>query len=149
MPRPHGFRDPGVVEVNQSALFEDTKHTQGGVQHLAQFLWDEFTAYLHRESKRRKKKKLPTIDVEAALRKMPATAFLSWVAKYLKKHRVGQSFVVDENMGVQLTNLKTFVISPGVPIRGTMQDSGAIGVTHGRSQPGNDGMAKGDMTFGI
>lgn len=149
MLRPQGFRDPGVVEVNQAGLFDDTKHTQGGVQHIMQFLWDEFTAYLRREAKKRKKAKLPSINVDEALRKMPATAFLTWAAKYLKKHRVGQSFVVDENMGVQLTNLKQFVISPGVPIRGTMQDSGAIGVTHGRSQPGNNGMAKGDMTFGI
>lgn len=142
------MHDSGI-RVNETEMFDDIQHTQQGMPHLLQFLWDEYVNFLKRETAKREKKKQKSVPLPIALKNTPATAFLAWAAKYLKKHRVGQQFYVDENLGIQLTNLRSCVICPGVTIRGTMQDSGAVEVTQGRSQPGNEGVAKSGMSFHI
>lgn len=144
----HDMVDTGI-KVNEGELFDEVNHTQGGQPHILQFLWDEYVRFLSREIKKRKKAKQKTVELPHALKNTPATAFLAWATNYLKKNRVAEQFYVDENFGLRLTNLKSFVICPGIAIRGTMQDSGAVEVTHGRSQPGNDGVVKKDISFRI
>ena len=81
-----------------------------------------------------------TVDIGEALPKIPATVFAKWAAEYLRTNRVVQNFFVDENHGMLLSNNRSVVVSPGIDIRGTMQDAGAVGVTQGRSSPGNEGV---------
>lgn len=138
----------GVVGVNNSPLFDDLTHTQGGMPHLMQFLWDEYTAFLKSEIEIRRQAGKATVDIAEALQKVPATVFAKWAADYLRDNRMVQNFFVDENHGIMLSNNRTVVLSPGIDIRGTMQDAGAVGVTHGRSNPGNDGITK-DTTLRV
>lgn len=138
----------GVVGVNNSPLFDDVMHTQGGMPHLMQFLWDEYVNHLKAQIESRKANKQPTVEIDEAIKRAPASAFAKWAADYLRENRMMQHFFVDENHGILLSNNRSVVLSPGIDIRGTMQDAGAVGVTQGRSNPGNNGVTS-DTTLRI
>lgn len=135
------FADKSVFGMSDQGLFNDIAHTQGGLSHLMQHLWDKFCLHLQEQIDERIAKGLPTVSLEAAKSKAPATTFAKWATEYLKEFRVTESFFVDGNLGIRLANNEVMAVCPGVEIRGTMQDSGAIQVTEGRSQPGNNGVA--------
>ena len=129
-----------VFQVGSGDLFDSQMHTQGGLNHLMQHLWDQYKLHLQEQIEARQKAGKPTVDVETAAKKAPATNFATWATEYLKEFRVTESFFIDGNLGIRLANNVCVAVSPGVEIRGTMQESGAIQVTEGRSQPGNNGV---------
>lgn len=145
-----GF-DDGSFPVGSSDLFDATAHTQGGLPHLIQFLWDEYAKHLDRLLKERAGAGKPAVDLQTAKTKAPAVNFAKWASDYLKENRIVESFFIDGNLGVRLTNMKTVAVCPGLEeIRGTMQESNAIGITHGRSQPDNNGVIdESDRSFRI
>ncbi len=130
----------GVFQVGSGDLFDSTLHTQGGLNHLMQHLWDAYCLHLQEEIGKRNAEGKLTVTLDHAKRKAPATDFAKWASDYLKEMRVTESFFIDGNLGVRLTNNVCVAVCPGVEIRGTMQDSHAIPVMEGRSQPGNNGV---------
>lgn len=135
-----------VFQVGGSELFDSASHTQGGLPHLMQYLWDAYSLHLKEQLEERQAAGKPTVTMEEAKRRAPAINFAQWCTEHLKENRVAESFFIDANHGVRLSNNAMVAICPGVEIRGTMQDAGAVEVTHGRSQPhqqgitGNDGL---------
>lgn len=133
---------PGnVFQMSGSDMFDSTAHTQGGLPHLVQHLWDAYGAHLEEKIKERAATGQATVDLATAKKRAPATDFATWASDYLKENRVVESFFVDANHGVRLANNAMVAICPGVEIRGTMQESGAIQVTEGRSQPHQQGVS--------
>lgn len=129
-----------VVGINNSPMFDEIAHTQGGCPHLMQYLWDKYVQYLQKKIEERRASKRPVVEIGEAIKKAPALGFVDWASKYLKENRVVQNFFVDENHGLVLSNNDNVVVCPGMPVMGTMQNSGAIGVTEGRSREGNEGV---------
>lgn len=127
-----------TFQLTGSDMFDSNTHTQGGLPHLIQFLWDAYCQYLDDEIRSRIDRRISTVNLATAKAKAPATDFARFASDYLATNRVVDSFFIDENFGLRLTNNQTVAFSPGVEIRGTMQDSGAVQVTEGKSQPGND-----------
>ncbi len=129
-----------VVGITDSTLFDDIQHTQGGMPHLIQHLWDEYQKYLIEQLEERKKAKKPTVSLEEAKKKAPATHFATWASDYLKEFRPVENFFIESNCGVRLTNNMCVAISPGTVIQGTMQDSHSVPVTEGKSQRDMNGV---------
>ena len=129
-----------VFQVQGGDLFDSTMHTQGGLNHLMQHLWDAYKIHLQDQIETRQKEGKPTVDLTTAVKKAPASNFAEWATEYLKEFRVTESFFIDGNLGVRLANNVCVAVSPGVEIRGTMQEAAAIQVTEGRSQLGNNGV---------
>ena len=77
--------------------------------------------------------------VEEAFKAAPVSDFLKFAEDYLRANRPVQSFAVDLNHGIMLSNNVRCVVSPGAEVRGQMQNSGAVGVNRGESQPGMGG----------
>jgi len=132
-----------VFQVGGSDLFDSVAHSQGGQPHLLQFLWDEYWKYLQAELDKRTRQGVAVFTLDEAKRKAPAVGFLKWATAYLAENRAAESFFLDANLGVRLTNNVAVAICPGVELRGTMQDANAVQVTEGRSQPHQDGIAAG------
>jgi hypothetical protein len=71
--------------------------------------------------------------------------FVGFCQKYLDQHRTVETFPADSNCGIRLSNNKRCVIHPVTEAGdGSMQDSGAVGVTEGKTQPGQEGVTKAD-----
>lgn len=130
-----------VFGVNDTPLFDSELHTQAGQPHLLQLLLNKYREHLDEKLKAMQAagKKTP-VDVDQATRATPIMVFLKWASDWLRENRPVRQFFVDENMGIQLSNNLSCVISPGINIQGTMQDAGAVSVTHGQSQQGNEGI---------
>lgn len=133
------MNDP-VFQMSGSDLFDAAGHTQGGLPHLMQHLWDAYVAHLGEQIEQRKATGKNVVDLDTAKKKAPATDFAVFATGYLKEHRVAESFFIDANHGIRLGNNVMVAVCPGVEIRGTMQDAGAVEVTHGRSQPHQQGI---------
>ena len=120
-------------------LFDAASLTQGGQPHLIQFLTQEYRDYIARANEQRAQHGKEPLDAEKTLKR--AQPMLAFFEAYLKQHRPTSVFPIDMNYGIQLSNYKTFALSPGVEtdFRGTTQESVAVAVTHGRSQPGSRG----------
>jgi hypothetical protein len=129
-----------VFQVAGSDMFDSTGHTQGGLPHLMQHLWDAYVEHLKTAIETRKSEGKTVVDLETAKKKAPATDFAVFATNYLKEHRVSESFFIDANHGIRLGNNVMVAVCPGVEIKGTMQDAGAVEVTHGRSQPHQQGI---------
>lgn len=129
-----------VVEVNHSPMFDEIAHTQAGMPHLLQYVWDKYVAFLREEIEKRRGSGQKTIPIMEAIQKAPAVSFLRWGSDFLKEHRVVENFFVDMNHGIRLSNNDCIVVCPGLPVQGTMQDSGAVQVTEGKSQSGQEGV---------
>jgi hypothetical protein len=133
--------EQGVFGVSGGGMFDDVNHTQGGMPHLLQYLWDAYCAYLDGLIEKRRARGARTVKgLEEAKRAAPATHFVEWAAAHLKENRVVENFFIDANHGVRLANNACLAVCPGTEVRGSMQDSGAVAVTEGRSQPGNEGV---------
>lgn len=68
--------------------------------------------------------------------------FVAFCDDYLAKNRPVMNWPADQNIGFQLSNNINVLICPPIPEEGQMQPSGAVNVTHGQSQPGQDGVVK-------
>lgn len=131
----------GVFGVNEGGLFDEVMHTQGGLPHLVQHLWDAYTEHLKERLEEKKKRGEAVVTLVQAKLKAPAADFAQFCAAYLMEHRPVENFFIDSNNGVRLSNNAMVAISPGTVIQGTMQDSGAVSVTEGRGQKGNEGVS--------
>ena len=71
----------------------------------------------------------------------PAQEFWEFAAEYLDKHRTVEHWPADRNLGVRLANNIRCLLHPATAVaRGTMQQSGSVGVTTGGTQPGQEGV---------
>ncbi len=86
--------------------------------------------------------RLDLLDAEIAIG--AAQPMLAFFNQYLDTFRPVLAFAVDNNYGIQLANSTRCVISPYRPDEapGTMQSSGAIEVTSGQSNPGQNGVVR-------
>lgn len=130
--------DNNVFGVNNAPLFDSIMHTQGGAPHLLQHLLDEYVKHLNEKTEERTKAGKASLPIAEALAKTPMMSFLRWAKEYLATNRPVQNFFVDENLGIRLSNNANVVLSPGVNLQGTMQDAGAVAVTHGQGQQNQD-----------
>ncbi len=124
-----------VFNVSRGDLFDSVAYTNGGLPHLMQYLWDQYCEYLQEESDLRKAEGRVVSDLAMAKKKAPATHFAKWAADFLKQNRVVESFFIDENHGIRLSDNTRVAVCPGIEIRGTMQRSTAVEITSGLSQP--------------
>ena len=125
--------------TSANALFDPILHSQGGCPHLIQHLLVEYRGYIGRANQVRAEQEQRLLDPEAAIR--AARPLLDFFESYLRTHRPVQVFPIDMNYGVVLSNNARVAVSPGTPeVQGTMQDSGAIQVSHGMTQPGQEGV---------
>lgn len=134
------MNSPNTFQMSGSDLFDSAAHTQGGLPHLMQHLWDAYCAHLAEEIEKRREAGKAVVTLAEAKQRAPATGFATWATKYLADNRVAESFFIDANHGVRLANNAMVAICPGVEIRGTMQEAGAVQVTEGRSQPHQHGI---------
>lgn len=117
----------------------------GGVPHLLDHLWAAYAQDIQRKLEQRRRRGQAAKTLAEALRAAPATHFWSFCVHYLDEHRPVQQFWGDANAGVMLSNNQRVLLCPPVDgghagAGGQMQDAGDVGVTHGRSQPGLDGV---------
>jgi hypothetical protein len=113
---------------------------------LLTHLHDQYKLHLAKHMKAIQKKggQLVHKTVEEAAFAAPVGSFLSFAQEYLNKNRPTQVFPVDSNTGIVLSNHVRVCVSPGiVVVPGSMEDSGAVGITHGMSQPGMGGTEQG------
>lgn len=72
-----------------------------------------------------------------------AQPLLAFYKRYLEVYRPVQAFPVDSNYGIMLSNNQRCVISPNLDeLPGSMENSGAIQVTTGKSNPGQEGVTE-------
>lgn len=139
------MQSPNVFQVGGSDLFDSTMHTQGGLPHLMQYLWDAYVVHLQKQLEKLTESGKTAVTIDEAKKRAPATHFAVWATEHLKEVRVTESFFVDANHGLRLGNNAMVAVCPGAEIRGTMQEANAVQVTKGESQPhqhgivGNDG----------
>lgn len=137
----------GAVAVSgdeSNQLFDNHAYTTGGgLPHLLELLHGEYRRFLEYEIARRRQLGQQTISLEEAMTTAPFSSFYNFCVKYLTQHRPVENFFVDMNHGLKLSNNARVVVCPGTTVQGTMQDSGAVGVTQGLSQPGMGGVLPG------
>lgn len=121
-------------------------HVQGGAPHLLEYLRDKYVEVLNERISllHQQGKKTSFSSGDAVVRSGVFRDFYAFACEFLAEHRVVENFFVDANHGLVLSNNDRVVICPSVDIAGTMQDSGAIAVTQGRSQQGNEGVITSD-----
>lgn len=126
-------------------LLAQGTYTQGGHKHLVQYLWDAYAAHLEAGGGGwPKARHAPGRPIAEAKRTATAVDFVRWATTYLQETRPLGSFFIDGNVGLRLTTGETVAVSPGVVVSGTMQESYAVPVTEGLSQPGNNGVVQTD-----
>lgn len=137
----------GAVAVSgddANPLFDGHAYTTGGgLPHLMELLRSEYRRYLQGEIDRRQRLGQRTISLQEAMTKAPFDNFYNFCVQYLTHNRPVENFFVDMNHGLKLSNNARVVVCPGTAVQGTMQDSGAVGVTQGLSQPGMGGVLPG------
>lgn len=123
--------------------FDSTRYTQAGLPHLMAALHDAYRRQVQNELLKRKAAGQKVRSLEEALQRAPYAHFLAFCERYLSVNRPVETFAVDMNVGMRLSNNQRVCVSPGhAQVQGMMQDSGAVQVTHGRSQPGLDGVVE-------
>ena len=138
-PRPQSSRpvDPNMSR-NPDPMFSSVAHTQAGMPHLMAMLLEEYRDYVATANLTRQQQGQQEVDPSESIR--AAQPLLDFFENYLKVHRPVQTFPIDMNVGVMFSNNQRCCISPGVyGIQGSMQDSGAVAISDGRSQSGQDG----------
>ena len=73
-----------------------------------------------------------------------AANFLAWAKDFLAANRPVENFPADSNHGVRLSNNDRVLVCPPVPAPGTTAPSGAVEITHGASQSGQEGVSSTD-----
>ncbi len=121
-------------------VFDSINHTTAGLPHIVGLLVEAYKKDLAARLERLKAKggaKFATLA--EAYKAAPVSDFVKFADDYLRANRPVQSFAVDLNHGLMLSNHVRCVVSPGAEVRGGMQASGAVGVNRGESQPGMGG----------
>jgi hypothetical protein len=71
--------------------------------------------------------------------------FIEFCNEYLDRHRTVQTYPADANIGIVLANnVRLLVHPPSGAGMGGMQNSGAVDVTEGKTQPGQEGVLPGE-----
>lgn len=82
-------------------------------------------------------------EYQKASEHLSLDGFLEFAHKYLDENRTVETFPVDANCGIRLSNNKRCLIHPPTQAGdGSMQDSGSVGVTEGLTQPGQEGVTE-------
>ena len=113
---------------------------------LLDHLFDAYTAHIkaQMESIKRLGKRTQYRTANEAAAKAPTDNFLAFAERYLNENRPTNQFHVDENVGIVLRNHVRVCIAPNTNAAGSMQDSGAVPVMTGESQPKLGGTAPGN-----
>lgn len=143
-PYPAGYTTQAQAPVDPYS----NPRSQGTIPDLMTLLKEEYARYLSFVIAQRQRAGQPTIDLEEAMTKAPFHSFFVFCTRYLNKHRPVQQFAADANVGFMLSNNVRATLCPPVQggyvgYGGQMQDAGDVGVTHGLSQPGMEGVVDG------
>lgn len=134
--------------VNEQPFFDPIRLTTGGLPTLVQVIEQALNKDIQERLERLKADGRKVITLEQARRRVTLAMFGKFAADYLAENRVVEVFAVDANVGLVLSNHVRCVVCPGTDVAGTMQESGAVGVTSGRSQAGMpDGVDS--YTYGV
>ncbi len=124
-------------------MIDTSQVTTAGLPTLLEHLKKVFLARLEKrlEAERaRTNKDAPTkMDVLDVFRRCSPLLFLEFCDEYLKTNRITETFAVDSNVGVVLSDLSRCVICPGTEVDGTMLDAGAVAITEGRAARNKEG----------
>lgn len=124
--------------MNQTRVAFDplANDPMGGSTHLMQYLWDKYVEYLKGVIEERRLK----VTIEDAKKRADAIGFLKWCTAHLDHTRVVETFYAAGNIGISLTDGEKLVLCPPTTeeVRGTMQESHAVGITEGLQQPGKE-----------
>lgn len=121
-----------MFQQSPTPEFDSTSHTQAGLKHLLQHLWDCYVEFLKEQIEEKKGKGEKVVTIEKAILLAPAKSFFAWASDYLLENRYAENFYVDDNIGLRLTNNDHIVLCPGIAaIQGSMQDANAVEVTKG------------------
>lgn len=113
--------------------FNSVAQTQGGMPALLELLQEEYRKYMGQVNAKRLEQGKPTLDAEATL--SAARPFLKFCQKYLTENRPVQTFAIDSNYGLVLSNNLRCAVSPGVAtLKGTMQETHSVAVSVGLGQ---------------
>jgi hypothetical protein len=118
--------------------FNSVAQTQSGLPHLLDLLRQEYRRYITDHGGQ---------EADAARTLRSAEPFLAFCEEYLRENRPVQSFPIDMNYGLLLSNNVRCAVSPGVEeLKGTMQESFTVPVNQGMSsQQGQEGVAHGHV----
>lgn len=122
--------------INDQPFFDPIRLTTGGLPTLMQVIDQALSKDIQERLERLQATGQKVMTLEQARRKVTLDMFKKFAADYLAEHRVVEVFTVDANIGLVLSNHVRCVVCPGTDVAGTMQDSGAIGITAGRNQAG-------------
>jgi len=104
----------------------------GELPHLIQHLRREYALHLGKAA-----------TDPGAMDGVGADAFISWAAQYLSDNRTVENWPADANIGLRLSNNKRVLVHPATGEgTGQMQESGAVHVTKGQTQPGQEGVVQ-------
>jgi hypothetical protein len=117
-------------------LFDPVTSTTSNLPHLMELLLAEYRTYLTSEIEKKQAAGQRTISIAEALTVAPFNNFFNFCVRYLTINRPVENFFVDMNHGLKLSNNVSVVVCPGVNPQGQMEDSGAVNITTGLSQPG-------------
>ncbi len=107
--------------------------------HLIQHLWDAYQVWLGEKIQERITAGTPTVPLEEALKRAPATSFAKFCADYLTEHRIAEIFQLESNLGVRLTNGMQLSILPGSTAGdGAMEESVSVAITPGITRHDHD-----------
>lgn len=124
--------------MNQTRVAYDplANDPMGGSTHLMQYLVDKYKEYLAGVIEERKL----TISIDDAMKRATAIGFAQWCTEHLNTTRVVETFYAAGNIGISLTDGEKLVLCPPTTeeVRGTMQESHAVGITEGLQQPGKN-----------
>jgi hypothetical protein len=123
--------------------------TSGGtIPHLLDLLWAEYRRYLEELVENRRQAGKPVVAVEDLMLRSTARQLHDFATRYLAENRVVESFPLDANQGVRLSNGVILSVCPPTDLAGTMEPlhgKGTAAITEGASQRGLEGITnKGD-----
>lgn len=132
---------PSPSTVNsEKPVFDPVVHSQAGLPHLIAYLVGQFRAHVQRTNQEIPKEEERIAGEELIERAQP---LLDFFEQFLTQNRPVEIFPIDMNYGVVLDNNDRIALCPGITdIQGTMQDSGAVAISDGRSQPGQEGVVQ-------
>lgn len=106
-----------------------------GQTHFTQYAIDEYRKYLEGVIAERKL----SVTIEEAMKRATLTSFATWLVGHLDKVRVVETSYSTGNVGLRLTDGAAITLCPPAveEVRGTMQESHAVGITDGSIKSGD------------
>lgn len=118
--------------INEQPFFDSVRLTTGGgLPTLHEVLVAAFREQLQGRMNELAAAGREVATLDEVMGRVTLRAFSAFAADYLAENRVVETFAVDANVGLLLSNQVRCVVSPGVDVTGTMQESAAVGITTG------------------